>query len=125
MTVIVGTIGGIGIANTLTLNVLERRREIGVMRSLGAGDGHLIQVFLTEALIMGAGGFILGLALGYPLAVTLVWLMSTVLFPLDFLFPAGMVALALLFTLALTTVASLGPALGAARLKVSHALRYE
>lgn len=125
MTVIVGTIGGIGIANTLTLNVLERRREIGVMRSLGARDGHLIQVFLTEALIMGGGGFLLGLALGYPLAVTLVWLMSTVLFPLDFLFPASMVGLAMLFTLALTTVASIGPALGAAKLKVSHALRYE
>jgi putative ABC transport system permease protein len=125
MTLIVGTIGGIGIANTLTLNVLERRREIGVMRSLGARDGHLIQVFLTEALIMGGGGFVLGLALGYPLARLLVWLMSTVLFPLDFLFPASMVGLAMLFTLVLTTVASLGPALGAARLKVSYALRYE
>jgi ABC-type lipoprotein release transport system permease subunit len=48
-----------------------------------------------------------------------------VLFPLDFLFQASMVGFALLFTLALTTVASLGPALGAARLKVSQALRYE
>jgi putative ABC transport system permease protein len=125
MTVIVAAIGGIGIANTLTLNVLERRREIGVMRSLGARDGHLVQVFLTEAIIMGGGGFLLGVALGYPLARLLVWLMSTVLFPLEFRFPVAMVGMALLFTLALTAIASLGPALGAAKLKVSYALRYE
>jgi putative ABC transport system permease protein len=125
MTVIVGTIGGIGIANTLTLNVLERRREIGIMRSLGGRNSHLIQVFMTEALMMGGAGFILGIALGYPLALLLVWLMSTVLFPLDFVFPLSMVLNALVFTILLTMVASVGPALGAARLKVSHALRYE
>ncbi len=125
MTIIVGTIGGIGIANTLTLNVLERRREIGVMRSLGARNWHLIQTFLTEALLLGGGGFVLGIALGYPLAAGLVWLLSTVLFPLDFRFPLPMIGSALLFTLLLTAVASIGPALGAARLKVSQALRYE
>ncbi len=125
MTVIVGTIGGIGIANTLTLNVLERRREIGVMRSIGGRNSHLVQVFLTEALVMGGAGFVLGLALGYPLAHLLVAVMSSVLFPLDFTFPIGMVGSALLFTLLLTALASIGPALGAARLKVSQALRYE
>jgi putative ABC transport system permease protein len=125
MTVIVGTIGGIGVANTLTLNVLERRREIGVMRALGGRNSHLIQVFLTEALAMGGLGFILGLALGLPLAYLLVWLMAQVLFPLDFVFPVAMVGSAMLFTLFLTIIASIGPALGAARMKVSQALRYE
>ncbi|MBF6614725.1 MAG: ABC transporter permease [Chloroflexi bacterium] len=125
MTVIVGTIGGIGIANTLTLNVLERRREIGVMRSIGGRNSHLIQIFLTEALLMGGAGFLLGLLIGYPLARGLVWLMANVLFPLDFVFPAAMIANALAFTLLLTAVASIGPALGAAHLKVSQALRYE
>jgi putative ABC transport system permease protein len=125
MTIIVGTIGGIGIANTLTLNVLERRREIGVMRSIGARNGHMVQVFLTEAMLMGLGGFVLGLAMGYPLARFLVYVMATVLFPLDFVFPASMVLAAFGFTLVLTAAASIGPALGAARLKVSTALRYE
>jgi putative ABC transport system permease protein len=125
MTIIVAAIGGIGIANTLTLNVLERRREIGVMRSIGGRNSHLIQVFLTEALLMGLAGFLVGVALGYPLARLLVYVMGTVLFPLDFAFPAGMVAAALGFTLVLTAAASIGPALGAARLKVSYALRYE
>ena len=66
MVIIVAVIGGIGIANTLTLNVLERRREIGVMRAIGAGNSHLVQAFLTEALFLGGGGYLLGLALGYP-----------------------------------------------------------
>lgn len=125
MTIIVGAIGGIGVANTLTLNVLERRREIGVMRAIGGRDSHLAQVFLTEALAMGGLGFLLGLALGLPMARLLVWLMEQVLFPLDFSFPIQMVGNAFLFTLLLTTIASIGPALGAARLKVSQALRYE
>jgi len=125
MTIIVGTIGGIGIANTLTLNVLERRREIGVMRSIGARDSHMVQVFLTEALVMAVGGFLLGIVIGYPMAHFLVYVMSTVLFPLDFSFPAGMVLTAFGFTVLLTTLASIGPALGAARLRVSTALRYE
>jgi putative ABC transport system permease protein len=125
MTIIVGAIGGIGIANTLTLNVLERRREIGVMRSIGARDSHMIQIFLTEAMLMAVGGFLLGILIGYPLARFLVYVMSTVLFPLDFVFPATMVAAAFVFTVVLTALASIGPALGAARLKVSSALRYE
>jgi putative ABC transport system permease protein len=125
MTVIVAVIGGIGVANTLTLNVLERRREIGVMRAVGGQNTHLVQVFLTEALVMGGMGFLLGLALGWPMARGLVWLMEQVLFPLDFSFPIGMVGSAFLFTLALTAIASIGPALGAAHLKASQALRYE
>jgi putative ABC transport system permease protein len=125
MTIIVATIGGIGIANTLTLNVLERRREIGIMRAVGARNGHLVQAFFTEALALGGAGFVLGLAIGYPMARMLVALMSAVLFPLEFIFPLEVTVTALLFTLALTALASLGPALGAARLKVSTALRYE
>ena len=122
---LIGTIGGIGIANTLTLNVLERRREIGVMRSLGGRNSHLIQVCLTKALLMGGMALVHGLVLGYPLARFLLSVMSAVLFPLEFSFPGEMVVLAMGFTLLLTGLASVGPALGAARLKVSYALRYE
>jgi putative ABC transport system permease protein len=125
MTIIVATIGGIGIANTLTLNVLERRREIGIMRAIGGRNGHLLQAFMTEALVLGGAGFLFGLLLGYPLAAMLVWLMSSVLFPLEFTFPIEVAGTAFLFTLALTIVASAGPALGAARLRISSALRYE
>ena len=118
-------IGGIGIANTLTLNVLERRREIGVMRAIGAGDTHLVQAFMTEAVALGGGGFVLGALLGYPLTWLFVTLLSSVLFPMQVSFPPENVILAAGFTLLLTLVASIGPALGAARLRVREALRYE
>jgi len=125
MVVIVATIGGIGIANTLTLNVLERRREIGVLRAIGAQNSHLIQVFLTEALLLGGGGYLVGMLLGYPLAALLVFALSRVLFEISFQFPLTSLLQAGLFTLALTTLASVGPALGAARLRVGQTLRYE
>jgi putative ABC transport system permease protein len=125
MVVIVGVIGGIGIANTLTLNVLERRREIGVMRAIGAGDGHLVQTFLTEALALGGGGYLFGLLIGVPLTWLFNTLLGAVLFPITFVFPPQNVLLAAVFTLLLTLVASVGPALGAARMRVGTALRYE
>jgi putative ABC transport system permease protein len=125
MVIIVSVIGGLGIANTLTLNVLERRREIGVMRAIGAGNTHLVQVFLTEALFLGGGGYLLGLALGYPLTQLLVFALSQVLFQINFYFPLASMLWAGAFTLALTMLGSLGPALGAARLRVSETLRYE
>jgi putative ABC transport system permease protein len=125
MVVIVALIGGIGVANTLTLNVLERRREIGVMRAIGAGANHIAQAFVTEALFLGGGGYLLGLALGYLLARGLVSALSAVLFEITFAFPLSSVLYAGLFTLALTVVACVGPAIGAARMRISAALRYE
>jgi len=125
MVVIVALIGGIGVANTLTLNVLERRREIGVMRAIGAGANHLVQAFVTEALFLGGGGYLLGLGLGYLLAQGLVIALSAVLFQITFYFPLPSVLYAGLFTLALTVVACVGPAIGAARMRISEALRYE
>jgi putative ABC transport system permease protein len=125
MVIIVAVIGGIGIANTLTLNVLERRREIGVMRAIGAGNSHLVQAFLTEALFLGGAGYLLGLALGVPLARLLVFALSAVLFEISFHFPAESILDAGLFTLVLTAVASVGPALGAARMRIREAMRYE
>ncbi|MCI0476972.1 MAG: FtsX-like permease family protein, partial [Anaerolineales bacterium] len=58
MSLIIGAIGALGVLNTLTLNVLERRREIGVLRSIGAADANLVQVFLTEGLALGIGGWV-------------------------------------------------------------------
>ncbi len=125
MSLIIGAIGALGVLNTLTLNVLERRREIGVLRSIGALDVNLTQVFLTEGLALGLGGWLVGVVAGYPLGLFLVGLMQAVLFHIDYVFSAQMVCASLLFALALTMLASLAPALAAARLRVSQVLRYE
>jgi putative ABC transport system permease protein len=124
MVVIIAIIGAIGVINTLTLNVLERRREIGVLRSIGGVNLRLVQIFLTEGLFLGLFGFVFGLILGYPLSRLIVNIISQATFPISFVFDWQIVFFTLLFALFLTAAASLGPALSAARVKISNTLRY-
>ena len=125
MSLLVGAIGALGVLNTLTLNVVERRREVGVLRVLGGSDASLIQAFLTEGLAFGLGGWAVGVTLGYPLGALLTRVMESVLFHIDYIFDARMVLISLVFSLVLSGAASLVPALAAARLKAGQVLRYE
>lgn len=125
MSLLVGAMGALGVLNTLTLNVLERRREIGVLRSIGAGDGNIAQIFLTEGLSLGLGGWVVGLLIGYPLGMVFVNVMGATLFQMDYIFSPAMVGVSLLFALAIAILASIAPAIGAARMRVGQVLRYE
>lgn len=125
MSLLIGFIGALGVVNTITLSVLERRREIGVLRSIGASDANVVQTFLTEGLAFGIGGWLIGIVLGYPLGLAISRVMESVLFHLNYVFTAQMLLVSLLFALALTTLASLIPALAAARMRVKDVLRYE
>lgn len=125
MSVLVGLIGALGVVNTITLNVLERRREIGVLRAVGASNRNVMQAFVTEGLGFGLGGWVIGVALGYPLGLALTRVMEAVLFHLNYVFTPQMVVTSLLFALLLTGAASLIPALAAARMTVRDVLRYE
>lgn len=125
MSLLVGLIGALGVVNTITLNVLERRREIGVLRSIGASDLNVMQAFLTEGLAFGIGGWVIGILLGFPLGLVLTRVMEAVLFHLNFVFTPQMVLISLVFALGITGGASLIPALAAARMKVKQVLRYE
>ncbi|MGQ9684394.1 MAG: ABC transporter permease [Anaerolineae bacterium] len=125
MVLLVGLIGAIGIINTLGLSVLERRREIGVLRAIGAQRRALLSIFVGEGLIMGALGWMAGLACGYPLGLFFTHLMESVLFQIDYRFSPWLLLATLLFTLTLAAIASLGPALAAAQMPAQQALRYE
>lgn len=57
-------VGGIGVAHTMIISVLERRREIGLRRALGATRQHVVEQFLGEALLLAVLGGVLGSALG-------------------------------------------------------------
>jgi len=124
MVVLIALVGALGVVNTITLNVLERRREIGVLRSLGASDRSMVQLFLTEGLFLGVLGFFAGALLGYPLARLIVNLISQATFPIEFLFDWQIVLFTFIFALVLSAFASLIPALGAARVKTGVILRY-
>ena len=126
MVLIIALSGGVGVLNTLALNVMERRREIGVLRAIGAVDWSMVQVFLTEGLILGLLGAGVGVLLAYPLTHYFVDTIAEHMgFPIATVFTGEAAAAGALFALTLAAVASLGPALGAARLPVREALRYE
>ncbi|HRO92209.1 MAG TPA: ABC transporter permease, partial [Promineifilum sp.] len=120
-------VGGLGLANTMALNVLERSREIGILRSMGAGRGLLRRLVLAEGLAIALIGGLLGILLSVPLTVILDRVMGGTLMgsPLSFAFApwaaAGWLALALLIGL----VACWVPAESAARMTIRAALAYE
>ena len=125
MLIIVTLVGFLGILNTLTLGVLERRREIAVMRAMGATNSALLLAFLAEGLAFGGLGWVLGLALGYPTGYLLTRQLGQVLFSLNFVMSPLTVLVSLFFCLGLAALSSLGPALSAAQTSASAALRYE
>ncbi len=122
---LVAVVGAIGVLNTLGLNVFERRREIGVLRAIGASNRSLLLAFVGEGMAMGLLGWVIGLGCGYPLGLLFTHLMEGVLFQIDFVFSPALIAFSLLFSLALAAAASLGPALAAASMPAQQALRYE
>ena len=110
-------VGGIGVANTMVISVLERRAEIGLRRSLGATRGQIRVQFVAESLLLslagGAGGVLLGFAVTALYATTQTW--PTVV-------PAWVLLGGVAATVVIGAVAGLYPAIRAARLAPTEAL---
>ncbi len=118
-------VGGINLMNIMLVSVLQRTREIGVRRAIGATRGNIRRTFLTEAAILAGVGGILGVLGGVGFA----WLLSLVLDKAfgywPFIFPAFEAALGFAAALLTGVVFGLFPALRAANLNPIDALRYE
>lgn len=110
-------VGGIGVANTMIISVLERRREIGLRRALGATRHHILVQFLGEALLLSALGGIFGSAFGAGATLIMATLNGW-----PFVLPAIAIIVAIGATLAVGTIAGLYPALRAARTPPTAAL---
>jgi putative ABC transport system permease protein len=127
MAVLLAVVASLGLLGTLSINVLERSREIGVLRAIGAGDGAVTQLVLVEALVVAGLGWLLALPLSYPIgrllsdAVGRLFLGSA----LEFRYSTTGAFVWLGLLLALATAASLVPARRAARLPVRAVLTYE
>jgi putative ABC transport system permease protein len=121
----------LGIINTLVMAILERRREIGILKALGAADRDVKQLFFVEAGVMGLFGGVLGVGFGWFIGRALTWgtniylhrqnLPSAHVFSVPWWLVLGAVAFAVIVSLA----AGLYPATRAARLNPVEALRYE
>jgi putative ABC transport system permease protein len=127
LSVLTALVGSIGLAGTMSMNVMERTHEIGVLRAIGASDWTLIKMVMTEGVTIGAMSYVLGVALSFPITKILGDAISLAVFgaPSIFGFSAtGFVAwLALLAVLAV--LASMIPARTAARLTIREVLAHE
>ena len=115
----------VGLANAMTMSVIERTREIGVLRCIGARARDVRRIFASEGATLALLGWALGVPLGYALDLALVRLVKDVInIDLPVLFPAGNVALALVGTVGLALLITLLPIRRAVRLRPGDALRY-
>ncbi len=125
-------VASLGIINTLVMSILERRREIGIMKAIGASDGDVQKLFFAEAGAMGIFGGTLGVVLGWIIGRvinfgTRVYMQRQQQFTPDdvWLVPLWLVLGAIGFSLMVSLVAGLYPAARAARLDPVQALRYD
>jgi len=125
------TVASLGIINTLVMAILERRREIGVLKALGATDADVRSLFFAEAGAMGFFGGIFGVVLGWLIGQALTWGTTIYLRRQDLPavkisdVPWWLAASAIVFAVAVSLAAGLYPATRAAKLNPVEALRYE
>jgi ABC-type antimicrobial peptide transport system permease subunit len=125
------TVASLGIINTLVMAILERRREIGILKALGASDWDIWWLFFAEAGVMGLVGGVFGVFLGWLIGKALtfgtnVYLSRQQLPPIDLSsVPWWMVVAAIVFSIVVSLGAGIYPASRAARLNPVEALRYE
>jgi putative ABC transport system permease protein len=125
------TVASLGIINTLVMAILERRREIGVLKALGATDRDVKALFFAEAGAMGLLGGICGVALGWLIGQYLTWGAAIYLRRQDLpsvklaFVPWWLALGAIGFAVIVSLIAGLYPASRAARLNPVEALRYE
>jgi putative ABC transport system permease protein len=127
MALLTALVGSMGLTGTMSMNVFERTREIGIMRSIGAVDTVIMRTVISEGVVIGAISWGLGAVLSIPFSYLLSAILSTAIF--NFLIPVKFTFMGfiiwLLVVLALAAVASVIPARKAARLTIREVLSYE
>ncbi|MBT9149006.1 MAG: Macrolide export ATP-binding/permease protein MacB [Dehalococcoidia bacterium] len=119
-------VGGVGVMNTMYTSVLERTREIGVMKAVGAQNGHILSIFLIESSLMGLVGGIIGVVFGLLLSAGTSLAVGHFLdFELLLVISAPLILGTLLFSLLAGAIAGMLPARRASKLRPVEAFRYE
>lgn len=123
--ILVALIGLLSLSQTLAASVVERQREIGMLRAIGATGWRVAQVFGIEGLALALLAWLGGIVPGLLAALGILHMLSIYLGPIDFVFQPLALLPTLLLVVVVALLASFGPALTAARIRVRRALRYE
>jgi putative ABC transport system permease protein len=127
MAILTAIVGSMGLTGTMGMNVLERTREIGVMRAIGADDRAVMRTVIAEGVFIGMISFALAVVLSVPVTYLLSTIVSLAIFqtPIDIVFTYMGYAIWLGLVLALSALGSILPARNAARLTIREVLAYE
>jgi putative ABC transport system permease protein len=125
--VLVGVIiGTMGLVNTMTMNILERRRELGMLRALGSTRGQLVRVVLAEALTIGLVSAIYGILFGFILTRVMIPVTNLITgYDLQYAFNVRPYLVSLVIALGVSQFATLAPARHAARVNIIQSLKHE
>ncbi len=126
MAVVIAIVGGVALSGALSINVLERRREIGVMRAIGASSGQILRVFMGEGLILAWLSWLIAWPLSIPIGRILTAGLQNIMeseLTYQYSIPGAMYWLGIVTVLAL--IASWFPARGATRISVRESLSYQ
>jgi len=126
MSVLIGSVGSIALSGALSLSVMERRREIGVMRAIGASSWTIARLFIGEGLILGWLSWLIALPLSIPAGKGMVEAIGAA-FQIDIIYNYTLVGAVLWFLIitVLSIIASWLPAHGASRISVRESLAYQ
>jgi putative ABC transport system permease protein len=127
MAILTAVVGSMGLTGTMGMNVLERTREIGIMRAIGADDRAVMRTVIAEGIVIGSISFVLAVILSIPFTYLLSTIVSLAIFQsaIDVVFTYLGYAIWLGLVFVLSTVASIVPARNAARLTIREVLAYE
>jgi putative ABC transport system permease protein len=127
MALLTALVGSIGLMGTMSINVLERTREIGIMRTIGAVDAVVMQSVIIEGLVIGLITWMIGIGLSFPISSVLLDIVARAISDSEFtlIFTALGVFVWLGVVVVLSIFASVMPARNAARLTINEVLAYE
>ena len=127
MALLTASVGSMGLAGTMGMNVLERTREIGIMRSIGAVDLEIMRTVIVEGVVIGLLSWVFGTLLSFPFTYLLSTIVSLAVFnsPIDVHFTWIGYLIWLAVVLVLSALASVLPARSAASLTIREVLAYE